>query len=154
MTYPMTIYRLEDISLNYHIRDLFSAFSNVTIVNEFPKQILQVPTISVVNGKLIEERFELGNKDSGLRTRRWFIDIFGSNISQRDDFAYMVLDNTDSGITVYDYNEGFPPSVSPTAINHLSTISKSYEPLDIPIGENEKLYYRGQIILITTNDLV
>jgi len=150
----MTIYRLEDISINFFVKELFSAFPQILIVNEFPKAILQVPTISVVNGKLIEERFEMGNRDSGLRTRRWFIDIFGINISQRDDFAYRILDSTDNGITVYDYNEGFPPDVSPTSINHLSVISKSYEPLDIPIQSNEKLYYRGQIILITQNDKV
>lgn len=154
MAEQMTIYRLEDLSMNYFVKGLFASFPFITIVNEFPKQILQVPTISVVNGKLIEERFELGNRDSGLRTRRWFIDIFGSNVSQRDDFAYRVLHSTDSGITVYDYNEGFPPTVSPTAVNHLSVISKSYEPLDIPIGENEKMYYRGQVILMTTNDKV
>ena len=154
MAEQMSIYRLEDLSMNYFVRNLLSAFTNITIVNEFPKQILQVPTISVVNGKLIEEQYELGNRSSGVRTRRWFIDIFGSNVSQRDDFAYRVLANTDNGIDVSDYNEGFPPSVSPTVINRLSTISKSYEPLDIPIGDNEKLYYRGQIILITTNDKV
>lgn len=154
MAEQMTVYRLEDLSMNYWVKDLFSDFSFITIVNEFPKQILQVPTISVVNGKLIEEFFELGNRDTGVRTRRWFIDIFGSNVSQRDDFAYRVLANTKNGISVRDYNEGFPPSVSPTVINHLSVNSKSYEPLDIPIGENEKLYYRGQIILITTNDKV
>ncbi len=150
----MLIYRLEDLSMNYFVKDLFSTYPSITIVNEFPKQILSVPTISVVNGKLIEEEFEIGNRDPGLRTRRWFIDIFGSNVSQRDDFAYSILNASKNGVVVYDYNEGFPPSVSPTVINHLSIKSRSYEPLDIIPQENEKLYFRGQIILITTNDKV
>ena len=150
----MTIYRLEDLSMVHYTKDLFSDSEFIKIVDEFPKQKLQLPTISVVNGKLIEEQYELGNRDAGLRTRRWFIDIFAVNKSQRDDFAYKFLDDCDKGITVYDYNEGFPPSSSPTAINHLSVISKSYQPIDVIPDINETLYYRGQIILITTNDKV
>ena len=154
MTEQMTIYRLEDLSVNYFIRNLFESFPMITIVDEYPETILEVPTISIVNGKLIEERFELGNRDSGLRTRRWFIDIFAKNKSQRDDFGYRILDNTDNGIRVYDYNEGFPPSASPSLINHLSVVRKSYEPVEVIRQLNEKLYYRGQIILITQNDKV
>lgn len=150
----MTIYRLEDLSMIYFVKGVFASFPMINIVTEFPKEVLTLPTISVVNGKLIEERFELGNRDSGVRTRRWFIDIFAKNTSQRDDFAYRLLDETDNGISVYDYNEGFPPSASPAVVNHLSTISKSHEPLDVIPTSNEKLYYRGQLILITQNDLV
>jgi hypothetical protein len=140
--------------MNYFVRGLFSITDFITIVNEFPKEILQVPTISVVNGRLLEERFELGNRDSGLRTRRWFIDVFAKNLSQRDDFAYKILEETDNGINVYNYNEGFPPNASPSIVNHLDVISKTYEPIDVIPTVNEKLYYRGQVILITKNDKV
>ena len=150
----MTIYRLEDLSMYYYTKNLFMDTPHITIVDDYPRQGLQVPTISVVNGKLIEERFELGNSDSGLRTRRWFIDIYATNKSQRDDFAYKFLDDCDRGITVFDYNEGFPPAASPAAINHLTVISKSYQPIEVLPDINENLYYRGQIILITTNDKV
>lgn len=154
MTTSMLIYRLEDLSMYYFIKDLYSSDGFITIVTEFPKQVLQVPTISVVNGKLKEERFELGNRDSGLRTRLWYIDIFAKNLSQRDDFAYRILDQSDDGISVYDYNEGFPPSASPTQINSMSTISKVYQPIDVIPTQNEVLYYRGQVILITQNDKI
>lgn len=154
MTEAMLIYRLEDLSMRYYVEQLFSSFGFVTVVSEFPKQLLSLPTISVVNGKLIEDRFELGNRKSGLRTRRWFIDIYAGNLSQRDDFAYRILNESDNGMDVYDYNEGFPPSASPTVINHLSVISKSYEPIDVLRSSNELLYYRGQLILITQNDKV
>jgi hypothetical protein len=154
MAEPMKIYRLEDLSVIYFVKDLFQESSFVTVVDEFPTAILQVPTISVVNGRLIEERFELGNRDAGVRTRRWFIDIFAMNKSQRDDFAYLILDSSDNGINVYNYNEGFPPDASPSEVNHLDVISKSYEPIDVIRASNEKLYFRGQIILITKNDKV
>jgi hypothetical protein len=154
MTTPLNIYRLEDLSMNYFIRGLFSETDFITIVNEFPREILSVPTVSVVNGKLVEEHFELGNRSSGLRTRRWFIDIFAKNLSQRDDLGYKILEQTDNGINVYDYNEGFPPDASPSRVNHLDVISKTYEPIDVIPTVNEKLYYRGQVILMTKNDEV
>lgn len=154
MAEPMLIYRLEDLSVNYWVRGVFSSFPQITIVDEFPEQILNVPTISVVNGRLSEELLELGNRDTAIRYRRWFIDIFAVNKSQRDDFAYRILSETSNGINVYDYNEGFPPSASPTEINHLSVINKSYEPLHVIRNLNEKLYFRGQLILITKNDKV
>ena len=154
MTEPMTIYRLEDLSIIYFVKNLFNQYEHITIVNEFPKTILKVPTVAIVNGKLIEENFELGNRVPELRTRRWFIDIYASTITQRDDFAYRILQAKNDGINVYDYNEGFPPDASPTKINHLSVIKNSYEPLSILPQINEVLYYRGQLILITQNDKV
>src|SRR5574339_832279 len=122
MTELLTIYRLEDLSMNYFVRGIFEPFPMITITDEFPKQILEIPTISVVNGKLSESEFEMGNRERGERIRMWFIDIFAINKSQRDDFAYKILTTIKNGITVYDYNEGFPPSASPTSINHLSVI--------------------------------
>lgn len=154
MAESMTIYRLEDLSVNFWVREIFQQFGHITIVNEFPDNILEVPTIAVVNGKLVEDLFELGNRESGIRTRKWFIDLFTGTISQRDDFAYKLLQETSDGINVYDYNEGFPPSASPLKINHLDVIRKSYQPVTVDRRLNEKLYYRGQLILITKNDKV
>jgi hypothetical protein len=154
MPTPMNIYRLEDLSVNYFVKGLFASSSFITVVDDFPKEILRVPTISVEAGKMSEERFELGNRDSGLRVRRWFIDVFAATKSQRDDFSYKILEETDNGINVYDYNEGFPPGASPSIVNHLDVITKIYEPIDVIPTVNEKLYYRGQVILITKNDKV
>src|SRR5687768_8299500 len=98
MTTEMLIYRLEDISMTYFVKGLFADVPYIEVVTQFPKTILNVPTLSVVHRKLSETRYELGNRDSGLRTRRWFIDIFAKNETQRDDFAYKILDMTDDGI--------------------------------------------------------
>ncbi len=139
----------------YFIKGVFQSFPMISVVDKFPKEIITLPTISVVPGKLSEDPYELGNPDRGRRTRRWFIDIFAINDTQRDDFAYRILDNLNAGMTVYDYNTGFPPNVSPASVNHLSVLSDVYEPFNaIPALENEKLYFRGQIILITVNDKV
>lgn len=155
MTNSLLIYRLEDLSVNYFIRDIFESYGFVNIVDDFPKEILELPTVSVVAGKLIEEPLEMGTEAKDLRTRRWFIDVFAMNKSQRDDLAYKILDKLrTSGINVYDYNEGFPPSASPTRINHLSVIKQSYEPIDVIPRLNEKLYFRGQLIMVTQNDQI
>lgn len=154
MANPMLIYRLEDLSVNYFVKNIFAAYPDIPILDEYPESILIIPTVSVVNGKLVAELFELGNRDPGVRTRRWLIDIFAKTKSQRDDFAYTILSDTANGINVYDYNEGFPPSASPAQINHLSVIRQSYQPFDVMRNQNSLLYYRGQIILITNNDKV
>jgi len=155
MPEQMLIYRLENLSVYYFIKDIFQPFPMISVVDKFPESIITLPTISVIPGKLSEEEFELGNSDRGLRTRRWFVDVYAINDTQRDDFAYKILNGLNTGITVYDYNEGFPPGASPSSINHLSVISDTYEPLNvIRTSENQVLYFRGQIIIITKNDKV
>jgi hypothetical protein len=153
MSEQMLIYRLEDIAMNYWVREILEPFGIINIVDEFPVEIATVPTVSVVEGKIAEQEYELGNRD-GVRVRRWFIDVFALNKQQRKDVGYKLLSEAKQGINVYDYNEGFPPDASPSFINHLSVINRTFEPLDIIQDLNPKLYYRGQLILITKNDLV
>lgn len=149
----LSIYRLEDLSMNYWVRGIFQPFGNVTIVDEFPETVTTLPTVAVEEGRLSEEEFELGNRD-GVRNRRWYINFFTLNKSQRKDFGYILMGEAKNGINVYDYNEGFPPSASPSLINHLSVISRTYDPIPVIRSVNSTLYYRGQLILITKNDKV
>lgn len=149
----MIIYRKEDLSVYYFLKDMFSDAPNIAIEDSFPEKILTVPTIAIDAGKLSEEYYEIGNRDR-LRIRTWYIDIFAKNKSQRDDFGYRILDLTDNGINIYDYDEGFPPDSSPSKIGHMDILSKSYEPIPVLLDENEKLYFRGQVILVTQNDTV
>lgn len=153
MTTPMLVYRLEDLSMYFFIKDMFQDTPFIEIVDSFPEEILTIPTISIDAGKLKEENFEIGNRDR-VRIRVWYIDIFAKNKSQRDDFGYRILDQTKNGINIYDYNEGFPPDVSPSRIEHMDVLSISYEPIPVMLDENEKLYFRGQVILVTQNDTV
>ena len=147
------VYRNEDLSVHYWIKDMFQDVAFLTVVDSFPDQITTVPTISIDAGKIKEELFEIGNRDK-VRIRRWYIDIFAKNISQRDDMGYRILDQSKNGITVYDYNEGFPPDVSPTNINHMDIVGISYEPIPVFLQESESLYYRGQVTIVTQNDKV
>lgn len=150
----LSIYRLEDLSVFFFIKNTFIDIANfITIVDSYPDEILSVPTIAVDAGRLKEEPYELGNRDL-LRVRTWYIDIFAKNRAQCDDFAYKILEQTKNGINVYDYNEGFPPKIIPSIIEHMDILSRSYEPIPVMLDGSEKLYYRGQVILVTQNDTI
>jgi hypothetical protein len=149
----MNIYRLEDLSMTFFIKDMFQDVSFINIVDSFPEEILTIPTISIDAGRIKEELFEVGNRDR-LRIRTWYIDVFAKNRSQRDDFGYRILDQSNNGINVYDYNEGFPPDTSPSRVEHFDILSISYEPVPVMLDEVEPKYFRGQVILVTQNDTV
>ena len=150
----MLVYRLEDLSMFYFIKNMFQDLASfIEIVDSFPEQILTIPTISIDAGRIKEELFELGDRDK-VRIRTWYIDIFAKNKSQRDDFGYRILAESKNGIGVYDYNEGFPPLVTPSKIGHMGILAISYEPVPVMLAENENLYFRGQVIIDTQNDTV
>lgn len=150
----MLIYRKEDLSVFYFIKATFSSYSLLTVVDSFPEnEVLTIPTVAIDAGKLTEEDFELGNREK-VRVRTWYIDIFAKNKSQRDDMGYSILAATRNGINIYDYDEGFPPDFSPSRIGHMQILSQSYEPIPVILSENEKSYFRGQVILVTENDTV
>lgn len=151
MANEMLVYRLEDLSMFFFIKNMFSDNLSIKIVDSFPEKGLTIPTISVDTGKLKEESYELGSRDK-VRVRVWYIDIFAVNKSQRDDFGYRILNQSKNGINVYDYNEGFPPSVTPTRIEHLEVLNISYEPIPVMLDEAQPKYFRGQVILVTQND--
>jgi hypothetical protein len=145
--------RKEDLSVFYHISDLFATVTFAIIEDSFPETVVQLPTIAIDAGTLDHEIYEMGNK-TPLRIRKWYIDVFAKNKSQRDDFCYKILNSLDSGINVYNYDEGFPPSVSPSKIGHLGLLKKSFLPIPVIVEENSLKYYRGQVIVLTQNDQV
>lgn len=149
----MLVYRKEDLSVFHWIKDMFADAGFIKIVDSFPNEILSVPTVSIDAGRIKEELFEIGNRDT-VRIRIWYIDIFAKNRPQADDFGYRILDQSKNGINIYDYDEGFPPEVSPSKIGHMDILTRSYEPIPVMLDESEKQYYRGQVILVTQNDTV
>lgn len=149
----MYIERLEDLSVYYFLKDKFLSTPFVTVVDAFPEGALVIPTVSVDNGKIDVREYELGNRD-GVRVRRFDIDIFAKNKSQRDEFGYMLLNELKNGIPVYNYNEGFPPSVTPTKIGSLQVLAKSYIPIRINADVVEKLYYRATVSIVAQNDVI
>lgn len=145
----MTMYleRLQDLSMKYWLEDVvFSGISFVTVVDGYPDNVLELPTVSVDNQDIIPEPWELGNPKL-KKNRIWEIDIFAVNKSQRDDFSYRILDFIDNSgnVPVYDYNQGFPPDYSPTQSGCMIVTEVSLTPVRIIPETVEKLYYRANI---------
>ena len=146
----MYLERKEDLSVYYFLKSVFPE-TFITVVDGFPEEDLVLPTVAVEAGKIDVVQYELGNRD-GLRVRKWYIDIYAKNKSQRDEFGYRLLDELKDGIPVYNYDEGFPPSVTPTRVGALTVSSKSYIPVKISADVVEKLYYRATISFVAQND--
>jgi len=141
----------EDISVLVFIKALFADTDFVTVVDEYPDTELTIPTVSVEQGTTILTEYEMGNR-SGRRIREYVINIFARNKSQRDDYSYRVVNALENGIIVYNYNEGFPPEVTPTVLEHLNVVSRRIIPIEVLPELVEKLYFRSMVKFVATND--
>ena len=141
----MHLYRKHDLSIYYFLKnDVFSDVSFIHFEDGFPVTELVIPTISIESKELRLTPFELGNRH-GLDSRVWFIDIFATNKSQRDDFGYRILSRIEENIPVYDYDEGFPPDVSPTKIGVLIPSRLKMEWVRVIPELVTSLYWRSTI---------
>ena len=140
----MYVERLQDLSLIYSMKDLFSDVDNIYIVDGFPESDLVIPTISVEAFTIESNLFELGNYET-IDTRTWYIDIFAKSKSQRDEFGYRIFNSLKQKLPVYDYNEGFPPDFDPTKIGVLKPKSQRLEVITVIPELVEKMHYRVSI---------
>jgi len=107
------IEKLQDHSIFYWLGNIFTATPFVTVRHGFPANDLVAPTVAITKDTIEVFQLELGNRTK-TQVRTWIIDVFGVNEGQRDDYAYLVFNTLDNPITVYNYDEGFPPAVSPS----------------------------------------
>lgn len=144
----MYIERKQDLSIYYLLHDTFAAAGSfIKIVDDFPTGELELPCISIENHAYRVKPLELGNR-KGYDIRTWYIHIFANNKSQRDDYGYLIKNTLQQGIPVYDYDEGFPPTVSPTQIGAMDILELEYSPKRVDSRMVSKLYWRGQIKLV------
>ena len=149
----MLLERKEDLSIRQLIESSLPTTITINVVDGFPEEVLTLPTVSIDADTIELIDFELGNRD-GRRIRSWNIDIFAKNKSQRDEIGYQLLNALKNGIIVYNYDEGFPPVVSPSQIGHLDVLSRKMTIIKIFSSLVEKMYYRATISVIATNDVV
>lgn len=140
----MELQSKQDRSVYYYLVDLFIDTPFITIVDGFPTTDLVVPSISVEADTLYSVPHELGNR-FGVKPRIWFIDIFGKNKSQRDEFSYKIFNDLENKIPVYDYDEGFPPDVNPTKIGVLDPRNLQMKIVRVMPELVTKLYWRATI---------
>lgn len=116
----MHISRKIDLSIYYYLEDYLP--DNITIREGFPTGYggdpegeLELPTVAVENLGISRLPYELAAVN--LPWYSYAIDIYAKTKAQRDDLAAMIAEYLDSTpIPVNDYDEGFPPEVSPTRL--------------------------------------
>lgn len=145
----MEIERVQDLSVYYWLKDLFSSTTYMNIVDEFPMGNLIVPTIAVEASTIDTIPYELGSKKR-LAYRMWIIDIFAKTKSQRDEIGYKLLHELENGIQVYDYNQGFPPEITPPSLGCLQPEEIKMEIIKVFPELTEKLYWRATISFVAT----
>lgn len=144
----MHLERKKDLSVLYWLKDMFSSYDFVTVVDGFPEQGLEIPTVSVEWGSIRNSTWELGNR-SGDYIRSWYIDVFAKNKAQLDDFTYVILEAMENPIPVYDYDEGFPPDVSPTQLGYMTVTDSRIQKIRVMAELVEKMHYRSQVLFTT-----
>ena len=145
----MHLLRKQDLSIYYFLRDdVFALYDFVNIEDGFPDKELELPTVSIEALDISPLIFELGNR-VGRKDRFWTMDIFAQQKAQRDEFGYLIIDELENGIPVYDYDEGFPPDVSPTQLGALDVRDIRATPVIIFPDIQEKLYWRMSIAFST-----
>lgn len=143
----MYIERKQDLSMYYLLDNLFAPYDFVKIVDDFPSGNLDLPTISVENTLYTVDWYELGTR-KGIDVRAWYINVFAKNKSQRDDYAYLIKNTIQNGIPVYDYDEGFPPDISPSQIGAMEILELRVDPIRVDSDMVSTLYWRAQITVV------
>jgi hypothetical protein len=139
----MYLEKKQDYSVYHWMKSLFSDAPFVTVVDEFPSQLLTVPTVSIESRVLHLIRFELGDRE-GIKPRVFYINIFAQNKTQRDDFGYRIIHALEDGIPVYDYEEGFPENgATPAVIGLMSAEDIKLEWVRVVPEFTEKMYWRA-----------
>lgn len=144
----MHLLRKQDLSIYYFLKDdVFLSYDFVNIADGYPDADIQLPTVSIEALDLNPIEFELGNR-VGRKDRLWAMDVYATNKAQRDEFAYLIVDELENGIPVYDYDENFPPPI-PTQLGALDVRNIRATPVIIFPAIEEKLYWRISIVFST-----
>lgn len=150
----MYLERKEELSVYYWLKNtVFQDAPFVNVVDEFPMGTLTLPTVSVDGPDIEGTPLELGNRRDKKYTI-WFIDVFGKNKTQRDEYVLRIYDYLELGIPVYNYDVGFPPDVTPPQIGVLVPENIAVKKIKVIPELVETLYWRSMITFIATYEAI
>lgn len=141
----------EDLSVYYWIKDKFASTPFITVLDSFPVSNFVFPSISVEPMKATAESYELGSKTK-QHYRKYIIDIFALTKTQRSEIAYRIYNYLDDTIPVSNFDEGFPPSVTPSILTGLDIMDKDLEFIRTYPELLEQMYYRATLIFVATRN--
>jgi len=139
----MELERKWDLSVVYWLKTLFTG-TPVNIVDSYPSEKMILPTVSVDFDSISTYMLELGSRKKA-KIGSWTIDIFAKTKSQRDEIAFKILTALDEKISVYDYDQGFPPSVTPSNLGCLDPDNTSMQIVRVIPELVDELYYRAVV---------
>lgn len=145
------IEKKQEVNFIYWLVDKFSTEPiSVTVVDEYPDQLLALPTISLDWDDLNGYQLELGTRQLA-QERTWYIEIFASTKGQRKDFAYKIFNDLQEGVPIYELDTDGTQLLSqqlgtlvPVSIN-----IRKLNPIPELIGE---LYWRSTVTFVATYD--
>ena len=149
----MHIERKKDLSVYYWLVDLFSDAPYIAINDGYPETGLVIPSVVSDYRNIKPLPYEMGNSNQMFH-RLWVIDVYGQNKSQRDDFGYRIATALQDSIPVYDYDEGFPPDVTPTQLGSLLPEQIQLIPIKVMPELVTKLYYRATVTFVAEYSLI
>jgi hypothetical protein len=144
----MHLERKQDLSIYYWLKDLFTSYPMVNVNDGYPEGELILPSVTILSHDIRPSIKQMGSRKS-WRQRLWVIDVLGNNKAQRDEMTSVIIDQIEYGIPIYDYDEGFPPTVSPTELGLLRPTD--WEVITVRIFPDlvEKMYWRNSIRFFT-----
>lgn len=143
----ISIDRSLDLSVFFFTKNLFADAPFINVTEGFPDTELTIPTIAVELDNITTQPFEMGDRSS-LKLRTWFIDVFAADKAQRDEYAYRLLNALENTIPVYNYDEGFPPSSTPSRIGCLITDDIRLQIIKVLPELTERMYYRSTVMFV------
>lgn len=144
----MFLERIQDLSIYYWLEELMQPYPTVNVNDGYPEGELQLPSVSIESQNIRPGKREMGSRIS-WRKRFWVIDVMAVNKAQRDELTSIIINDIEQGIPIYDYNEGFPPDVSPTQLGLLMPLDYEVTTIRIFPELMEKMYWRNSVRFFT-----
>jgi len=144
----MDFERKKDRSIYYWLKDdVFSDADWIKIVDAYEDDEATIPSVAIKPDIIDAEAVQMGDRRQ-YNIRLWYLDIYAVNKDQRADIAYRIMREIDNGIPILDFDEGFPPDVTPTQIGAIIVRQKRFTPIDVNPELVEKMYWRGSITMV------
>lgn len=145
--------RKEDLSVVYWLKDLFFDNTFINVKDGYPDEDIVLPSVVVDAESLVPVQFQLGDR-TRINDRTWYIDIYAKTKTQRDEIGYRILHALEDGIPVYDYDQGFPPDVSPASLGSLEIGDIRMTIIKILPELVSTMYYRATISFAAKNNQI
>ena len=141
----MYLERKQALSIYYWLVGLMAPYPMVNVNDGYPDEDMVLPSVTVESQTMKFREYEMGNR-IGKRERFWVVDVLALQKTQRDELTSIIVNDIETGIPTYDYDEGFE---SPTQMGLLRPFDVGVTTVRIFPSLVEKMYWRNTIRFYT-----